>query len=387
MAAEKGAFPDIWTMASRLWTRRYLIVLVTGIAGIASIIISLLLPKWYMAESRLLLPTRSGSGLLASSILGSIPAAASSLLGGVAGDYVRYLSILDSRTVKENVVRRFDLQEVYDVMDSAAPIYYAVLTLSDNIEFVVDEEYNHLLVRVYDQDPMRAAAMVNYMVDELNRINSELASQKAGQFRQYVENRYTEAEAELDSVAAALESLQERSGILDPTGQAQVFAEGLTAWRLNVWQAEIQHESLLELYGPGHSMVRSARRALDVANQDYQSMLAGKERLMPIAQDSIPNIARQFVELELEATILGTLLTATRPVLEEARLEEQRRTEAVEVVDSAVPPPEKARPKRSAIVVASTFSTFLLVVFYVLLSGWWRTNYQWLADKFVASTS
>ncbi len=387
MAAEKGAFPDLWTMASRLWTRRRLLVLITGAACIASIVISLLLPKWYMAESRLLLPTRSGSGILASSILGGIPAAASSLLGGVSGDYVRYLSILDSRTVKENVVREFDLTTVYDVEDSAAPTYYAIMVLDDNIEFIVDEEYNHLVVRTYDQDPERAAAMTNYMVAELNRINSDLASQNAGRFRSYVEARYTEAEAELDSVAAALEALQERSGILDPTTQAQAFAEGVIAWRLNVWQAEIQHESLLELYGPGHSMVRSARRALDVANQDYQSMLAGQERLMPIAQDSIPAVAREFMDLEVEATILGSLLAATRPVLEEAKLEEQRHIEAVQVVDHAIPPPEKARPQRSVIVVASTFSAFLLAMFYVLLAGWWASNYRWVASRLAGSAS
>ncbi len=385
MNSDQRALLDLWAIAATLWRRRWMVIIVTGAAAILSVIISLLLPNWFMAQTRLLLPARTGSGILSSAILGSLPPAASSLLGGITGDYQRYLSILDSRTVKESVVVQFDLIEVYDVADGDNPVHAAVQALDSNIEFVVDEQYNHLAVRVYDRQPQRAADMANHFVQELNRVNADLASHTAGRFRRYVEQRYAETEAELDSVVTALEALQEESGLIDLRAQGEVFAEGVTAFRLAAWQHEMRYEALLELYGPEHSAVRSARSGMDAASQRYRDMLEGQERLMPVPQDSIPAVARQFFELELQATMLGTLLEATRPVVEEARLEEQRRIEAVQVVDAAIAPVEKARPRRSVIVVASTLSAFVLVVTYVLLFDWWRRNHARLAARLASA--
>ena len=198
---------SFWSMLGTLWRRRMLIIGITA-AAVLSIVISLTLADWFKAQTRLLLPARSSSGLLSGAILGSLPSSASSLLGGVTGDYQRYLSILDSRTIKESVAERFNLIEVYDVAESEAPLHAAVEVLDGNIEFVIDQEYNHLSVQVYDQDPQRAADMANFFVDELQRINAELASQSAGSFGRYVEQRYQDNEAELDSVMLALSTLQ-----------------------------------------------------------------------------------------------------------------------------------------------------------------------------------
>lgn len=380
-ARRARAEETFWALLGTLWRRRLLIVGVTAAAALLSIVISLLLANWFKAETRLLLPGRSGSGLLSGALLGGLPSSASSLLGGITGDYQRYLSILDSRTVKENVVREFDLSTVYDVADSDAPLQAALEVLSGNIAFVVDEEYNHLAVQVYDQDPQRAADMANFFVEELNRINAALASQSAGAFRRYVEARYQETETELGTVLDALRDLQTHYGVVNLESQGEVFMTGMIEWRLSAMQAEIEYERLLQLYGPENSAVQSARRGVEAANRKYQAALAGRERLMPVPQDSLPNVARQLLQLQQDQLVLAKIVEFTRPVLEEARLEEQRKIEAVQVIDAAVPPVQKARPWRALIVVSSTLSGFLLAVVYVLLLAWWRRHHADFARR------
>ena len=370
-----------WAMLGTLWRRRWLIVGVTAVAAVLSIIISLMLSNWFMAQTRLLLPARSGSGLLSGAILGNLPSSASSILGGITGDYQRYLSILDSRTVKENVVREFDLATVYDLGDSETPLQAAMEMLESNIDFVVDEEYNHLAVQVYDQNPQRAADMANFFVAELNRLNAELASQSAGAFRRYVEERYQDTEAELDSVLNALRDLQARYGVVDLKTQGEVFYTGMTELRLSVMQAEIEYERLHHAYGPNNATVRAARETVQAANRKYNAAMDGRERMLPVPQDSLPGLARQFIELEQDQLVLAKIIEYTRPVLEEARLEEQRKIEAVQVVDVAVPPVKKARPWRALIVVSSTLSGFLLAVIYALLLAWWQRNHAALAHR------
>ena len=371
----------IWPALRTLWANRWIVITITGIAAIGSVVISLLLPNWYRAETRLLLPGRAASGLLQTLAAGSAPVTATSLLGGITGDYQRHLSILDSRTVKESVVHTFDLANVYDLADTQTPMHLALLTLSDNVAFVVDQEYNHLSVRVMDKDPQRAADMANFFVDELNRVNATLASQNARAFREKVEQRYISFESDLAEVNASIRDLQAHSGIMDMAAQAEAFMTGMSEVRMSMLITSIEYDRLHFLYGEEHSAVRSAKRALEAIRAEYDAALTGQEALLPVAQDSLPELALQFLEFETERLILGELLAYTRPVLEEARLEEQRQIEAVEIIDPAVPPVEKARPARAVICVASTASGFILSVLFVLLMTWWHSSYAAIARK------
>lgn len=372
---------SFWIFFRALLKKRWLIVGVAGFFGVASVVISLLLSNWYLAETRLLIPGQTSSGLLSGVISGRLGSGASSLLGGLVSDYQQQLAILDSRTVKQSVVEEFNLIEVYDLADSDAPMKYAIEELEGNVEFVVDNEYNYLSVQAYDKDPQRAADMANFFVSELNRIGIDLSTQTAREYRRTVEQRYQSFEDSLAAVLLATRILQEETGVLDLPTQGAAFAEALAEWRTQIFASEIELENLRFLYGDSHSQTRGAQRAVDQAWQSYNQAWEGQERVMPVAQDILPEVAHRFVELQTKALIYGTLLEFTRPVLEEARLEEERASESVQVLDPAIPPVEKARPWRAAICVISTFSGFLLSVLYVLVSSWWKENHTLIAKR------
>ncbi len=370
-----------WAFCRALLKKRWLIIGVTGFFGVASVVISLLLSNWYLAETRLLIPGQTSSGLLSGVISGRLGSGASSLLGGLVSDYQQQLAILDSRTVKQSVVEEFNLIEVYDLADSDAPMKYAIAELEGNVEFVVDNEYNYLSVLAYDKDPQRAADMANFFVSELNRIGIDLSTQTAREYRRTVEQRYQSFEDSLAAVLLATRILQEETGVLDLPTQSAAFAEALAEWRTQIAASQIELENLRYLYGDSHSQTRAAQRAVDQAWQFYNQALEGQERVMPVAQDILPEVAHRFVELQTKALIYGTLLEFTRPVLEEARLEEERASESVQVLDPAIPPVEKARPWRAAICVISTFSGFLLSILYVFVSSWWKKNHTLITER------
>jgi uncharacterized protein involved in exopolysaccharide biosynthesis len=83
-------------------------------------------------------------------------------------------------------------------------------------------------------------------------------------------------------------------------------------------------------------------------------------------------VVRQYADLERERIIQTRILEIVAPLLEQARFEELRKVEAVQVVDVAFPPALKAAPKRSIIVVMATLSAFLLTVLFVLVYTWWE---------------
>jgi capsule polysaccharide export protein KpsE/RkpR len=257
----------------------------------------------------------------------------------------------------------------------------AMSMLADNTEFLVDDEYEHLTIAVNDTDPERAAAIANYYVEELTKLNSELSALSASKFRQYVEQRHDETLARLDSVNRAFRDFQQKYGVMELQTQGEAFLTFTAELRLAVAEAELQYETLLSQYGPDNSTVQAARQQAASARRTYQQALGGAESLMPVSKDNLPAVSLEYIDLERERLIQAKLLEYIRPVLEEARFDEERQVEAVQVVDQAVPPTLKYAPKRSIICIAAVLSAFILSVLFVLVYTWWRRNYAYYAHR------
>lgn len=125
--------------------RRWLIATVVA-AAVASITVSLLLPNWYKASASVLPPQQSdvlsvlgmSTGSASGSLLQSLASTgAMGLLNKQMGVY-NYLAILNSRTVMEAVINKFNLLEEYDT-----PHRYmseAVKELEKNVDFSVEDQ-------------------------------------------------------------------------------------------------------------------------------------------------------------------------------------------------------------------------------------------------------
>ncbi len=371
---------QIWQILGTMWHRRWLITLVTGGMAVLSVVISLTLPNYYRAGSRLLLP-ESGGGGLASAILGNLGSAAQSLLGSSGGDYVRYLAILQSRNVLESVVNEFDLIAVYEYQDSDTPMDDAIKDLGDLVELYVDNEYDFLSIEVVDKDPQRAADIANFMVGELDRVNNILATQTAGTFRQYVQTRYDESRRERGVLLDSLRAFQQRYGVFDMKAQTEAFFDQIANLRVTVLEAEIQYEAMRSQLGDTNTNVVALAAVVEAGNRKYLAALDGREQVLPVATRDVPDVVRAYLDFEMERAIQEKILEFVAPMLEQARFEEQRTKESVQIVDPAIAPVKKDSPKRSIIVVSATLSAFILVVLYVLVMAWWQRNSTYFARQ------
>ena len=369
-----------WDMLGVLYRWRRFITIVTVVMAIAAVVISLMLPNWFKASSRLLLPS-SGSGGLASVLLGDISSAAQSLLGGAGGDYVRYLAILNSRTVMDDVVETFDLVTVYELEDEDFPLEEARAALKDNVGFVVDQEFDFFSVEVLDKDPQRAADMSNYFVEKLDEINNRLSKQTAGNFREYVQSRYDQAGLDRQAMLDSLAVFQREYGVIDLEAQTQAYFTQLAELRGNAIQVEIQLAALRSQFGEDNRQAQSLEAIVVAADQKYQDALAGQEAVFPVSQDRAPEMVKSYLNLMLERTIQERILELVAPMLEQAKFEEERTGKALQIVDAAIAPVEKFKPKRSVICIAATLSAFILAIFFALVMDWWRRRHEYFATR------
>ena len=386
-ARRERAEDTLWMALGTLYRRRRIIAGVTIFAGVASVVISLLLTNWYRGTARVLLPEGSESSL-AAGLLGGLPAGAAALLGGgPAGDYTRYLAILTSRSMMEAMVDSFDLITVYKMEDKEHPLEKTLGMLEDNVAFEVDMEYYFMSISVLDQDRQRAADMANFLVRRLNETSIRLSSEGAFDYRRSLETRYRNARSAMDSVLYAAERFQEEYGVYNLTSQTESFFEQVGTLRRGALEAEIRYEALRSQYGDDNAQVQTIREIARASDQKYRQALSGREQMLPVAQEEIPAVVHTYLDLELETMIQRSILEVLAPLYEQARFQEDREALAVQVLDTAIPPALKAKPRRSIICILATLSAFLLVVTYVLAYDWWARNHGYFLQRLQARTS
>ena len=160
-----------------------------------------------------------------------------------------------------------------------------------------------------------------------------------------------------------------------------MFLEQLAAIRTEEIALEIEYEALKAQYGPENARVQTAYSAYSTARLKSRQALEGQEQVFPVSRQEFPTVFREFIDLEQELLTQKSILEVITPLVEQARFQEERKFQAVQVVDAAIPPERKAKPKRSIIVIGATMSAFLVAVLFVLGFEWWRKNYPYISRR------
>lgn len=363
-AAHDRTRERLWWAGAALYRRRWAVLAVTALVAGLAVFLTLRIPNQYRAETRVLLP-EGGGGLMASA-LSSISPAAAALLGGGGGEFTRYLAILTSPSTMFEVVDRFDLVRAYDLGEADHPRHAALGELGDRAAFEVSLDYDYLSVSVLDEDPERAAQIANHFVALLNRRNVELTTSSAASNRAFLERRLEQANADLDAAQAEMQALQERSGVVEPTAQAEALFASLGEAQGAAAAAEAQYRGLLAQLSPDSPEVQAARAVVEAARAQVDRLRSGAEAGLP-GLGGLPGVQRQYAEVMQEVIIQKQVIETVQPLYEQAALQEQRDADAVQVLDPATPPVRKAEPRRSLLVVAATLSAFLVAVAVTLL--------------------
>src|SRR5580704_13077409 len=140
-----------------LWEQRQFLFWRTAIALVASAILVLLIPVRYTSTTRLMPPDQAGQGI--TSVLAAV-GKASGDMGGVSGllglktTGDMFVGVLESRSVGDDVVNKFDLRKVYSVRRYQD----ARLRLASRTDVTSDSKSGIITITVTDENADRAAA-------------------------------------------------------------------------------------------------------------------------------------------------------------------------------------------------------------------------------------
>lgn len=166
---------------------------VTFVAALLAVGISLLMPNIYTGTAKIMLPQQSQSS--ASAMLGQLGGLAG-LAGGAMGiknPSDMYIAMLKSRTLMEKIIKRFDLQQLYE-----KKTFTDTLTaLENNSSFIAGAKDGVITIEVSDLDPKRAADMANAFIEELAKLMQNFALTDASQKRAFFEQQMKQAKDKL----------------------------------------------------------------------------------------------------------------------------------------------------------------------------------------------
>lgn len=377
-----------------VWQRRVWIGRMVAAGTLMFAILAFLIPKKYASTAQLMPPDAQGAGgtALLSALGGGSGLA--SLAGGVldvksTGDLA--VGVLQSRTVSDRLIDKFDLRRVYNVATYEA----ARRKLSDCSQISLDNKSGIVSVRVLDPDPSRAQALANEYVTQLNQLMAEVSTSSARRERIFLEGRIKDVKQALDDSSRRLAEYSSKNGTLDLKEQGRAMIESAARLQGELISAESQLSGLRQIYGEENSRVKQSQalvgklrselaRVGGTSDADYAADGKNESLYPPIRR--LPMVGVTWLDLYRETTIQEQIYESLTKQFEVARVQEVKEIPAIKILDSADYPEKKASPPRTAIVLIGTLLSLCFACVYVLALNWWDELPSNSALKTMAAT-
>jgi uncharacterized protein involved in exopolysaccharide biosynthesis len=357
---------DLTELFRALSRRRRLILGITAASAAFAVVVSLMLPVYYKAETRILPPQDKGSNL-AAQLMGQAGGLIA-LAGGAAGVKSQgelFVAMTKSRTVLDRMVDRFDLMKLYKGKYRED----ARKNLVEVLKVLEDKKSGIISLTVEDREPKRAADMANAFVEELKSLAGGLAISEAGQRRMFFEDQLRQTKESLSRAEEDIKGFQQQTGMFQVDAQARAIIEGIARLRAGIAVKEVEAKvlrSFATAQNPDLQRVEEEVRALRIELEKVEtSKGSGFDPLM--SSGRVPEMGTEYLRKLRQLKYNETLFELLSKQFELAKLDEARDAVVIQVIDRAIPPERKSRPKRSFIVILATAAMLFLSVFIVLL--------------------
>jgi len=372
--------PDLLDLVIVFASYKILLLKVITIVTLVGIIIAFIWPKTYKSELTYIVNDGNSINLSSGGLLSGL-ANLSVANTEISADQI--LIVLRSKTIQDQVIKEFNLQEVYgnDVQEALRK------NLDNNIQVEEFREggigLNSIIATkfsVKDKDPERAYNMINYyysLIDStvkvLNKSNVE-----DGYFM--LESRLFQNEKDLETAEDSLLSFQSRYGILEIEEQSRVLIQNIAAVKAQSVKLEIEIGFIKEMYNENSSMLKELEAQKKEVDKKYAELLgSGKEVKEEFdifrSISDIPELYIEFLRRYREVEVQQEIYKVLYPQYEQQKLNYEEISSGLMLIDNPNFPTYKDSPKRAYIMIASfLFGLFLAII--IVLFKEWRINIE-----------
>ena len=373
---------DLWGAA---WKRRkfilYLFVVVLSLAAV----ISLLTTPIYQAKATLMAVESSSNSL--SPTLGTLQ---NLPVGGFAGGGFgksatdKLVSILNSRTVAENVIQKLDLMkdifpDDWDGNKGAwkthepPALQDALRTLQDEMVGIGDDRRGVISVSAEHARPNIAADIANEYTAALQKFLNENAISMAKRNRIFLGKQIETTKTDLSRAEEDLKKYQTEKKVVVMDAQAEGSIRALADLKAQIIAREVQLSGMGEFATKAHPEVMRLEEEARELRQQLRRLENGSEKQRKdeslgafITLAAAPGVGLVYSRLKRDALIQQKVYELLIQQYEMAKIEEARDEITFQVIDPAIPPDKRFKPRRVLIMAVAGVASLFLGIFLAL---------------------
>ena len=332
-----------WTDALyHLWLQRRQIFRWVLLGFVLSLIVAWRYPK-YESTAQIMPPDSGGSGLAS-----LVPALSKSPgLIGMAGDMMGMKStsaifarVLESRTVQDHLIDRFDLSKRYDKS------YWedARKKLTKRTSISEDKKSGVIAISVQDHDAALATELANAYVEELGSVMAKVSTSAARRERIFIEQRLADENSNLQDAERQFSQFASTNMALDVPEQTKVTVEAAARLQGELIASKAQLEGLKQTYTEENIRVKSVQAHVNELERELAKINSGRASSVQDPTSPYPSVKNlpllgvKWADLYRQTKIRETVVELLTQQYEMARIQEAKEIPSVKVLDPASTP-------------------------------------------------
>jgi len=293
-----------------------------------------------------------------------------------------FAGVLQSRTVQNDLIAKFNLRHVYGERRWIG----ARKELSRRTDISIDRKSGILTIQVTDHDPRRAAALAEEYVAQLNKVVTLLNTSSAHREREFLEDRLGQVKTELEAAEKDFSQFASKNAAIDIKEQGKAMVEAAAILEGQFIAAQTELQGLRQIYTDQNIRVRATRARVDELRRQIAKM-GGKAELDTASSSKdgepypsirqLPLLGVPYADLYRRTKVEETVFETLTQQYEIAKVQEAKEVPSVKVLDPPEIPEKKVFPPR--ILLACLGGVLAMVIgagWIVGSDGWERMDPQ-----------
>jgi len=365
------------------WMKRRMFFCIIVAGTLCSVLYSLLLPAMYTSSTTIMPPNSANVaagllGQLSDSGISSYAGNGVSSFLGLETPSAGFVGILESRTMKESLVERFDLKNYYEerLLEDACK------DLDGDTHILENPKNGQISITVLAKSPVLASKIAQGYVDELDHLVELDSTSEARRERIFLEGRLKELKQDLDDSSKALSQFATENTALDVASQGKAMIDSSLRLQAELASARSAEAGLQQEYSEDNVRVRAANARIEELQRQLNIIngQSGKGALRAdIDQSGLPSISAlpslgvNYEDLARRVKVDEAVWENLTKQYEMAKVQEAKEIPVVRVLDRANIPERRTSPVRRAIVMSGAMLSFLIACISVNVAFYWET--------------
>ncbi len=346
--------------------KKRFVIIFTMIFAIGAIIYTLVTPKKWISTATIQPITENSSSMSINSGILDMLGGGGILPNAKEDLSMQFVTIMESRTFREDVIRKFDLIHYLKITkpDSLIAMELALISLkTEMVSISVDPQLSIITISIETLDKQLSQRMAQYYIQKLDNYNKFDKLSKSRMKRQFLEKNTLDIRTKIDSLGMAIRDFQSKYHAIDPDQQTQsiigLYSEAVTTLMQTNFEYEIAKLSF-SMDSPQMVALQKKKELVTERVKDLESKHSELNPKYLLQIDAIPDLTLRFAQLKMNLEIQKKIFEYLYPQYEAAKIEELRDMPSMEIIDSPNLAGLKSKPKRALTVILVTLAAFIL---------------------------